>query len=399
MNQASNDARAAREWVTEAAVPLAGTGSPKQLVDLVGDAVIIGFGESTRQSHEILDLGHRLLRSLVEEKGFRALAIGDDSSVIAELDDYARTGDGDPRQILFNAFAPWRITEMVELVEWMRSFNQEHPDDPVRMFGLQPPVVRDAHYDVVIERLRAAAPQLVTEVAGHYGTIRTAHRIGEHVQRSQGIHPGRPFAELAREAFDLIATLDDEPTVDLARRILAFHDNSVAAGVDFDQMSIDLTKALTDWHDNTGHKILFWEGIAHTANAEKITIHKWSMSLHAVGHRLRQHFGDRYVSIGVGFDHGCIHDDVTIPPPPSDFADAVLGVGEPETYLLDLRSPKPEPVARWLSGQQHKLRIIAGIYKPEEDAEHFLTGGPLDGWFDAVVRVREITPTTMVAPG
>jgi erythromycin esterase len=52
-------------------------------------------------------------------------------------------------------------------------------------------------------------------------------------------------------------------------------------------------------------------------------------------------------------------------------------------------------VARWLRGP-HRLRIIPGVYDPAADAEHYVTTGALDEWFDALLHVRTITPTTLL---
>lgn len=386
---------AVRDWVAATAVELTPETPPRPLAELVGDAVITGFGASTRQSHEILDLGHRLLRLLVAQKGYRAIALEDDESVIAELDTYVRTGSGDVAATLSHAFGPWRIAELVEILDWLRDRNRRHPDDQVRLFGLQPAGVRVGHYDEVLDWARAADADVAETVAPLYEILRTAHRIPEHVQTAQGIHPGRPFAEVAAEALAALRPLGEHPGLDLARRIAEFHASTVAAGYDFEAANARSANAMIDWHESTGAKIFYWEGMAHTANAPKVGIRQLRDMGGNPGSRLRDHYGDGYVSIVVGFDHGVIHGDVRIPEPPPEFADAVLGSAAPGTYLLDLRSAKPEPVARWLSGQ-HRLRVIAGVYKPEADAEHYLTGGPLDGWFDVIVRIRAITPTMML---
>lgn len=394
MDDKTHDAKAARDWAAATAVPLP-NGEVTALGELLGDAVVAGFAESTRASREIVRLGHELLRYLVEHKGFRTLALAEDASVMAELDGYTRTGHGDVAAILGNAFLPWRITEMVDLVEWIRGYNAGHAEDPVRIIGLSPAAIRDSHYDEVLDHLRAVAPALAEPVGERYAVIRTTHQLPEHVQRSQGVHPGRPFVELAREAYELLTGLPDHPMLETARRIFETHDNSIANGYDFDGLFRATATALADWHAATGHKVLFWEGLAHVAKAKRIGFTKLSDFTETTGHWLREHFGDDYRTVAVGFDHGEIHDGVLVPVPPDDFADSVLGAAEPETYLLDLRAAKPEAVARWLSGD-HKLRVIAGVYKPEEDAQHHLSGGPLDEWFDAVLRIRTISPTTML---
>ncbi|WP_326794268.1 hypothetical protein OG946_01115 [Streptomyces sp. NBC_01808] len=40
---------------------------------------------------------------------------------------------------------------------------------------------------------------------------------------------------------------------------------------------------------------------------------------------------------------------------------------------------------------------IGGIYDAAADHDHYLTTGPLDEWFDAVVHVRTITPTNLLS--
>lgn len=384
-----------RQWIADTATPLTAPGSLAALDEIVGDAVVTGFGESTRAGHEIMTLGLDVLRHLVTAKGYRALALSDDRSVIAELDEYVRTGTGDVKAILANAFIAVRIDEMVDIVEWIRSHNRDHAEDPVRLFGLEPAAVRINHYDEVIEAVKLAAPALTDAVASRYEVIRTAHSFPEHVQTARGVHPGTPFAELGRAAYDLVAALDGFPAADLARRIAEHHEHTVAAGFDFDAQFRGAARGIIDWHASTGHKVLFWEGLAHVANATTMGFKHFGDQpgfANTTGSLLREHFGDGYRTLAVGFDHGTIHEGVEVPAPPADFADTVLGSAEPDRYLVDLRADRPEAVTRWLSGQ-HKLRIIAGIYKPDEDADHYVSG-PLGEWFDAVIRVREITPTT-----
>ncbi|WP_031183408.1 hypothetical protein [Streptomyces seoulensis] len=61
--------------------PLRTTGPRGDLSDLrplgrtVGDARVVGLGGATHNSHEFLTLKHRVLRYLVEHKGFRTFAL------------------------------------------------------------------------------------------------------------------------------------------------------------------------------------------------------------------------------------------------------------------------------------------------------------------------------------
>ncbi|WP_329558217.1 erythromycin esterase family protein [Streptomyces uncialis] len=105
------------------------------VADLVRDAQVVAVGAAARGAHELSALSHRLVRLLVEELGFRSLALeGDDASRLG-LDEYIRTGTGDPRMMLSEARSFWQTEEILDVIHWMRSFNRLHPDDPVRFAG------------------------------------------------------------------------------------------------------------------------------------------------------------------------------------------------------------------------------------------------------------------------
>ncbi|MCA2222908.1 erythromycin esterase family protein [Nonomuraea aurantiaca] len=108
------------------------------LRDIVRDATIVALGASTRQAHELSVSAHRMVRFLVEELGFRSVALEGDDPARVGLDDYVRTGKGDPRTSLAGARAFWRTGEILDLIHWMRAYNEDHPDDPVRFAGVRP---------------------------------------------------------------------------------------------------------------------------------------------------------------------------------------------------------------------------------------------------------------------
>ncbi|MGW7551614.1 erythromycin esterase family protein [Streptomyces rimosus] len=128
-------------WIRDHAHPLttADPGAPADdlapLDGLVRGARVVAVGASTRLSHELAGVSHRILRFLVERHGFRSLALEGDDAVRAGLDAYVRTGAGDPRAMLAQGRPFWRIEEIADAVEWMRAYNVAHPDDPVRFAG------------------------------------------------------------------------------------------------------------------------------------------------------------------------------------------------------------------------------------------------------------------------
>jgi erythromycin esterase len=302
------------KWITDRAhrltEPAPGTPSTDllPLADIVGDAQVVALGASSRQAHELAVASHQVVRLLVEELGFRSLALeGDDPSRLG-LDAYIATGEGDPRALLAEARPFLRTEEILDLVLWMRSYNRRHPHDPVRFAG-------------------------------------TALRP---LRKPSGL--------------DGLAEIE-----------LSMAEDTIA------------------WHERTGDKIVYWGGMVHTAKGDPRTI---SPSATPTTHRnagghLREHFGARFVSIGLMFQHGKV--PYPVPAPPAEFADAVLGGVELPAYLLGLRGDAPGAVRNWLDAPT-RTRLIGPTFDPGANADYYMAGGSLREWFDAILHVREVTP-------
>ncbi|WEV28827.1 erythromycin esterase family protein [Streptomyces sp. 71268] len=152
------------EWIEKNSHPLTNRKPDEPLDDLrplaplVRDARIVALGAASRQTRELSDVAHRIVRLLVEEEGFRSLALEGDDPGRLGLDVYVATGDGDPHAMLGKARSFWRTVEILDLVHWMRSHNKRHPADPVR-FARFPaePVRRTTRLDGLAELERTLA--------------------------------------------------------------------------------------------------------------------------------------------------------------------------------------------------------------------------------------------------
>jgi hypothetical protein len=104
------NAEAVTRWIADNAHPLTALdprtppADLEPLAHLVRNAIVVGLGSSTRGAHELTTLMHRVLRFLVEELGFRALAVEEDWTKGIQIDEYLRTGRGDPRALLADAW-------------------------------------------------------------------------------------------------------------------------------------------------------------------------------------------------------------------------------------------------------------------------------------------------------
>ncbi|ANZ20142.1 erythromycin esterase-like enzyme [Streptomyces noursei ATCC 11455] len=358
----------------------------------LADATIVGLGESTRFSRETFDARDRLFRRLVRHHGFRALALQDTVAVADRLDRYVGTGQGSAAAALDDAWRPWRTAEMVAALEWIRAFNQEHPHDPVRIFGVRPAQALPQDYDVVLAHVRASAPELLSELTSHLEPIRTAHHTDEHVQRARGTHPGRPFADHARDALALIRSLPgahrDEDVAARMRRIVDFHERSVAGRGSYAGDAAAGADVLGDQQRRTGLRTVYWDGIGHTSATEgTLGLAPEKGPQPSVGSLLRARYGARYASVAIGFHHGDLGVAV-VPEPADDLLDARLGAVDLPAHRLDLR---PAAVRRRWDGPA-RLRVISGVYDPSRDAAEHLAVASLADAFDVLVHIRRASP-------
>lgn len=94
---------------------------------IVGDAKVVGLGESFHTSAGFYRLKHRVFRFLVEEMGFRVFAF-ETPWVPAELAAaYVQTCEGDMAAVIEGLSRPWRSTEVRDLLQWMCEWNRAHP--------------------------------------------------------------------------------------------------------------------------------------------------------------------------------------------------------------------------------------------------------------------------------
>ncbi|MGW8328186.1 erythromycin esterase family protein [Streptomyces sp. NPDC055897] len=381
----NNDTALARVPLSDAALD--------ELARKVADtATVVGIGGSARFSQEISGTQDRLTRRLVLHHGFRALAVQDGAGVGAELDRYVRGGEGTAADALAHAWRPQRTEETAAALEWIRAFNRDHPDNPVRIFGVKPAQARPEDYDAALDYVRTADPDQLAALAAHLEPIRTAHDIDEHVRRARGTHPGRPYAEHARDALALVGSLpgigEHDDVLARMRLIVDFHEHSVAGRGDYGGEAAVWADTIGDFWHRTGLRVVYWDGIAHTAAAETtlgMTPERGPGP--TVGSVLRERLGARYVSVAIGFHHGDLG-SVVVPEPGADLIDARLGEVDAPAHWVDLRA---EDVRRRWRGPA-KARVISGVYDPDRDATGYIGVASLPEAFDVLVHVRRASP-------
>ncbi|HEX6903722.1 MAG TPA: erythromycin esterase family protein [Thermoanaerobaculia bacterium] len=118
-------------WVKSRAIPFntaeAGNGFAdlQPLKKMIGDARIVSLGEGTHGTREFFQMKHRLTEFLASEMGFTLFAIEANMPEAYAVNEYVFTGKGDPKELLKGMyFWTWDTQEVLDMIEWMRRFNQ-----------------------------------------------------------------------------------------------------------------------------------------------------------------------------------------------------------------------------------------------------------------------------------
>lgn len=114
------------------------------LLEFIGDARFVLLGEATHGTHEFYRERAEITKRLIIEKGFTAVAVEADWPDAYRVNRYVRGINDDPtseRALAgFKRFPTWmwRNTDMLELVDWLRSYNSALAvtAPPIGFYGL-----------------------------------------------------------------------------------------------------------------------------------------------------------------------------------------------------------------------------------------------------------------------
>ncbi|MFF0047035.1 erythromycin esterase family protein [Streptomyces sp. NPDC005498] len=133
---------------------------------LPGRPRLLALGEPTHGEDALLDLRNELFRQLVEQEGYRTIAIESDCMMGLVVDDYVTSGTGTLDEVVVQGISHGWGTSAAnrELERWMRAYNVRADDDG-RPASER---LRFAGFDGPLEMTHAASPrQALTALHGY----------------------------------------------------------------------------------------------------------------------------------------------------------------------------------------------------------------------------------------
>lgn len=404
------DNEAFKAWVSGRALPiktLEASFSGREmefLQKMVGDAQVVGLGESRHDTREQLLLKGLLTRHLVEDCGFRTLIIEESFAHAARLDDYVTSGKGDLRDIM-NRLAGWYLwdtEEMLELVQWVRQFNNDRePGQKVHIFGMDITAPALGVQDVmnaiaragVKTHLDAQSLGLDLQRGDFWPTTWERYAALSDVRRKELTQNYDAFMDLLRteKARLIVASSGKE-----YERLVWLGEIGKCGNALFSSATREEGGAIREhgmaqtvlWLLNqelAGSRAILWAHNLHVAKAGFRMPGLAEGTLTPMGVHLSESLGDAYIAIGGTFGAGSYGPD--LPPGarmfeamPEDVLDGALGQVGMTNFLVDLRDAAPHSSeAQWLQ-KDREMRA--------QDARAWLMPGAA---FDCLYFVKEIT--------
>src|SRR5688500_13062576 len=367
------------DWIRQTAVQPA---DGRALRSIVGSARIVALGEATHGTHEFLQLKHRMLETLVREMGFTVLAIEASAPDAAVVNDYVLHGKGDAETAVAGLdFWAWRTSEVVEVIRWMRAWNEDARHTTklrIHGFDMQNP---SASVDALRKYLRRVDPELAHS-AGSFDadTLDAVERRLRDYRDSYAAKSSQVEWIWARRQIDLIR--QGAELLRVSARAFEVRDRWMAANV----------KWILD-HEQPGTKMVLWAHNGHVATEPPRFSPGESMGMH-----LRRMYGEAIRVFGFAFGGGAfragarageVRSHEALPAKTASFDGALAAAGLP-LFVLDLRSATGLP-RRWVeSPLEH--RSIGLTHDPETPGNDWVTIHPIRS-YDAVIFVAETTPT------
>ena len=194
----------------EKAISLANASSLDPLIAAAGSKRLVLLGEASHGTHEYYVWRDIISRRLIEEHGFNFIAVEGDFASLYKLNQYVKNVEGagnSAREILsqLNRWPTWMWAneEVVVLIEWLRKYNDDLPQDKkVGFYGMD--VYDEWHSkEMVLEMLKKTDEASLNYAKQQYNCFNPYK--GESWQYAHAVKGGKPdCAEATKKVVEYI---------------------------------------------------------------------------------------------------------------------------------------------------------------------------------------------------
>ncbi|MGB7762283.1 MAG: erythromycin esterase family protein [Bryobacteraceae bacterium] len=367
-------------WLKANAISLASVQPGSSFADMaplaarLKDARVVAMGEATHGTREFQQFKFRMFQFLVQNLGFTVFGIEANWPEALSVNEYLLGGKGDPVEGL--GFRVWQTEEVLEMVRWMRQYNQD-PAHTRKLkfcgFDMQTPRLAEVN---VLEYLRRVDPEYretaaqTFAVLGSWGENQAYENAPAEVKRRTAASLAAILGRFDERKREYIRQSSQEEFA-MARQNMAIvkqaevkigNQNEIGRA-SRDRAMAENVKWILD-REPPGTKIMLW---AHNGHVAAEGDHP------PMGAHLREIFGEQAVLCGFVFGEGGFRavDTATnatanfsVGPAPRGSLDATLAAIGLPLFAVDLRHLPEGKVAGWFDAP-HRSRQIGASYNAQ----------------------------------
>lgn len=264
------------------------------------NARIYGFGEASHHNKEFFDIKAKFFKYLVEKQGVRVFMMEEHYQAEKGINEWINGGKGSRLTVVENfTIAPWYCNEVVDLLEWIRNYNQDKPkEEQIRFYGIDTQIgenlnkeIRDfiSKYNIVIDDDLLKA---VDECAEKQFTINVDKKWADNqLAKLQEVEKILTEHQEKEDYTTILRTLN------YLKRYIIYLQNTKTEVRD-KQMFKNAVWIMDNMEQN--EKVFIW------AHNEHISKDGHSGGITNLGKLLKQKYNDNYYSVGFDFGSGIL---------------------------------------------------------------------------------------------
>lgn len=414
-------------WIQKNAIPISSVEAGNDYKDLqplkriLKDVRVVGLGEATHGTREFFQLKHRLFEFLVKEMGYTGFAMEAPYFSCQPINDYILYGKGDLYTVLTGqGYVVWDTEEVAQLIEWMRMYNQNVPEErKIKFYGLDLAYQENGRKEV-LKYLKRVAPERLSHTDSLFEILASEEKKwpmqkDEAFEKTMmhilpSIQYLTDYLEVRKEELVKKSSLQD---FDQARHNLRVMKQFILANtpalnppfIDGVMVrSLSMAENLIFLMDQAGPKAKFvvWEHNTHLAKDVWEETDLWKGST-LMGYQLRKKYGYKYYVFALEVNRGSFQTrtsisptllgemkSIALPPAPEGSWPWYLSQVNVDKILLDFRSPTfPSEVEAWVNSPQ-QIFLTGWVHDPQRTYVELEVGRLYDG----IIYIHTTSPST-----
>lgn len=355
---------------------------------------IFGFGEATHGTKEFFDLKFKFFKYLAINQGVKNFAIEASYGNCIAINNYIKGTESDPKELLKNiGFWTWNTEEVLTLIEWMKKYNLDKIEpNQINFYGID---IMDCSNSakIMIEHLKNFPYQNKTkylDILTYYTLINNPKNLNNNTLNKHLIVMTE-FKEMLKssevEKKELYINLQNS-IIQYINFLLDYRQETRDR-----QMSENINRILVSYDNES--KIFIWGHNFHIKK-NKIT---YSNDF-AMGHFLKEKYGNKYYSLGFDFATGTFNafniknkkiEIFSITEPMTKTSSKLFNESSLNCFFLDFNSINKIDILDTYINSKVNYRGIGSTYNPK-----MIENKKLKDAYDGIIFIKETKASTLL---